>query len=594
MSGLVLEGPLAELREREIRLLHDIGDVLARLSAEGAADRDRLRDVADDLRNMFLMVVVVGEFNAGKSTFINALLGENLLPTGITPTTEVIELIRYGEAASRKPVVRDDGVREWVHPNTGGPGVVLVDTPGTGSVFRKHEQIAKNFLHRSDLVIFVLSAKRAFAETDRLYLELIRDFGKKVVVVVNQIDLLEPREQADVRRFVQAQIEERLNLKPLIFMVSSRYALEGEPDSGLTAVRAHLRATFEQVSPAQQKLRAQLAFAQRLINRHREALESRLDLIGRNRERTSQIQRELETHSEGMTARLQLASAEMARVLDGVRERGMQFIDRHFRVHLPGRGPDNETLQKEFEEEVIGRALDQLVDLSNDYVNALVDSNRRYWQGIVARLNQLDDLLQDSIQGVDGGVYAEQRQALQDAIAIADAEMGAYSNAEMLAAMQERFQANLTGLGSSAGLSVLGAIAAALGIATPGAITLHVFALLGAVVGLPVAVGGGFFAVRYWRRLRRDVKEDFAGQLALLQRSYQEAMASLTDRERSRLLQYGRQILEPVFSHFAAVAESTERDLAALAEMEAEIAALQGEIDRVTAVQPTSTTQTEV
>lgn len=581
MTGMVLEGPLAELREREIRLLHDIGDVLARLSPEGEVDRGRLRDVAEDLRTLFLMVVVVGEFNAGKSTFINALLGDDLLPTGITPTTEVIELIRYGEQVSRKPVMREDGVREWTHPNTGGAGVVLVDTPGTGSIFRRHEQIAKGFLHRSDLVIFVLSAKRAFAETDRLYMELLRDYGKKVVVVVNQVDLLEAREQAEVRRFVQAQIEARLGLKPLIFMVSSRRALEGQLDSGLEAVRAHLYATFEQVSPAQQKLHTQLDFAQRLIKKHRAALEARLELVGRNREQTSRLQDELETHAAGLAAHLQTTSQEISRILDGVRQRGIRFIDKNFRVRLPGRAPDSEALQKEFEEEVVGRALDQIVDLTNDYVNALVDSNRRYWQGIVNRLNQLDILLQQEIRGVDGSVYAEQRVALQEAIALADAEMGAYSHTQMVTVMQERFKTNLTGLGTSVGLGLGGLIAAILGIITPHAITMYPLAFLSTVLGAPLALGGGVVAWRYWRRLRQDVKDDFAGQLELLERSYKQAMAELTERERNRLLQYGRQILEPVFNHFAAVVAATERDLAALDHLNAEIEDLRGQIDRV-------------
>lgn len=174
-----LDGTLAALRESEIRLLTDIGTTLAEMGEAAQQDRRRLLDVAQDLRDMFYLVVIIGEFNAGKSTFINALLGDNLLPVGITPTTEVIELIRYGEVANRKPVMREDGIREWTHPNTGAPGVALVDTPGTGSVFQKHEKTAKSFLHRSDLVVFVVSAKRAFAETERLYLELAKNYGKK-------------------------------------------------------------------------------------------------------------------------------------------------------------------------------------------------------------------------------------------------------------------------------------------------------------------------------------------------------------------------------------------------------------------------------
>lgn len=77
-------------------------------------------------------------------------MGDSLLPVGITPTTEVIELIRYADMPNRKPLMRAHGICEWAHPNTGAQGVAMVDTPGVGSVFQKHEKTAKDFLHRSD------------------------------------------------------------------------------------------------------------------------------------------------------------------------------------------------------------------------------------------------------------------------------------------------------------------------------------------------------------------------------------------------------------------------------------------------------------
>ncbi|NJL93490.1 MAG: GTP-binding protein [Anaerolineae bacterium] len=215
MTSIILEGPIAELREREVRLLHKIADAIGSTGADSEVDRQRLHRNAADLRDMFFLVVVIGEFNAGKSSFVNALLGDELLPMGATPTTEAIELVRYATERSRKPTLREDGVlREWAHPNTGAPGVVIVDTPGTGSVFERHERIAKDFLSRSDLVIFLLSAKRAFAQTEKLYLELARSYGKKIILVVNQIDLLDNKEQKDVLAFVRQQSKDLLNLEP--------------------------------------------------------------------------------------------------------------------------------------------------------------------------------------------------------------------------------------------------------------------------------------------------------------------------------------------------------------------------------------------
>src|SRR5260221_6327975 len=128
-SGIVLEGPIAELREREVRLLYDFADFTGQLGGgDAGGDRQRVLDTASDLREMFLMVVVIGEFNSGKSSFVNALLGDSILPMGITPTTDVIELIRYSPNKTHSDELRDDAIREWGHPNTGAPGIVIVDT----------------------------------------------------------------------------------------------------------------------------------------------------------------------------------------------------------------------------------------------------------------------------------------------------------------------------------------------------------------------------------------------------------------------------------------------------------------------------------
>ena len=72
-----LDGTLAALREEEIRLLTDIGSTLADMGDTAQEDRQRLLDVAHDLRDMFFLVVIIGEFNAGKSSFINAMLGDS-------------------------------------------------------------------------------------------------------------------------------------------------------------------------------------------------------------------------------------------------------------------------------------------------------------------------------------------------------------------------------------------------------------------------------------------------------------------------------------------------------------------------------------
>lgn len=571
-----LNGTLAALRESEIRLLTDIGATLAELGDAAQEDRRRLLDVAQDLRDMFFLVVVIGEFNAGKSSFINALLGDNLLPTGITPTTEVIELIRYAETPNRKPIMRDDGIREWGHPNTGAPGVALVDTPGTGSVFQKHERTAKAFLHRSDLVIFVVSAKRAFAETERLYLELAKHYGKKIILVMNQIDLLQPKEQAEVRRFIERQVEELLDLRPLLFMVSAKEALAaiksgapiiGDP-GGIEAVRAHLRGVFQEAPPAKQKLLAQLDLGERIVKNYQEIVQRKADLVNADTAKVREVERELDQQALGLDAQLQQARAEIERVFEGMRQRGMNFIDTHLSLSKIGRAPKREALQAEFQDVVVGRALRDITEATSGYINAVIDNSRLYWRSVIDRLNQLRDLMEQELTGLDAGVYAEQRENLQEAIRIAEAELKSYSTGRVAAEIQDIFQANLSRFTTSAAAAVIGLILTVLAVFVPGgaigATVIYSTATLAFVVGAPLAAIGSVFALRYYRRVTRDAKRDLHERIDQLEKAYFDALNDLTSRERSRLTQYGKQVLTPIFSRLEVLGQRYAAQQAAL------------------------------
>ncbi|MBX3064621.1 MAG: dynamin family protein [Anaerolineae bacterium] len=592
-STVTLEGPVAELREREIRLLHDIADHIGTLGTEGAADRQRLIDASTDLREMFYLVVVIGEFNAGKSTFVNALLGDTVLPMGITPTTDMIELIRYSPLATRMPNVRDDAVREWKHPNTGIPGVVIVDTPGTGSVFSKHEQIAKNFLHRSDLVIFVISAKRAFADTERLYLELAKNYGKKIIIVINQIDLLDTKEQNDVRAFVQRQVNELLDLRPPIFMVSAKKALNGEKsggllsgliggkdDYGLNAVRTYLKETFEQVPPAKQKLLTHLELARRLLQKYVGEVQSKLSLIGADTNAAEDLQREIEQQASNLDRQLNSTLVEVHNIFEAVRKRGDKFVEKNIRiVRATIRGVDKDALQKEFERDVIGDVIQRLTSTQEFYVNALVDSGRAYWRGVLERLNRMDALLKEEAASMDAATYADQRAALQSAMMMADVEMKNYTNQQVIDSIQTDFEANIRNFAYGAVGSIGGLIAVILAIATPGHLALYPLAAIGFVVGGLVALAGGGAAVVALRTAVNRARKQLNEKIDELENTYKDSLVKLTNHERNRLLQYGKQILTPVFSQLQALAQRLRDQQAEVSSYSERLSALDKEIN---------------
>ena len=593
MTSIVLEGPIADAREQEVRLLHETAEIVGQLGENNVEDKKRLQQNAADLQDMFFMVVVVGEFNAGKSTFVNALLGDELLPMGITPTTDAIELIRWSAQRHSEFTPQEGGVvREWLHPNTGGPGVVIVDTPGTGSVFRKHEQIAKGFLSRSDLVIFLLSAKRALAETERMYLELARDYGKKIVVVINQMDLVDRREQKEVRGFVQQQLSELLDLRPQIFMVSARQALKekggglfssasSDPGS-MNAVREHLRSLLDRVPPAKQKLYAQLDFLDSLTRKHIATLDEQIGLITSDTLLAESLRKELEQQAVTLDDQLTIAQRDIDRVFDEIRVRGRQFIEANLRVQRASHTLDRDEMREQFEKQVVSSAIDQIATISEQYVNEVVDSSRRYWRSILDRLTDLETKLSQEIGSVDATGYAEQRAALQEAIAIADAELKTYTDNSLAENLRNTFRANLVGFTAGFTAVMAGILAVVVGVAAHGAVVATTTGVLGTLVLGPVLlVGGGAAAVLYWRKIKRDANRELEERLEALRTSYHQAMVDLTNRERSRLLQYGQQILSPVFSQLNVLRDRYEAQRTALQDKADRSVTLRQRIDAI-------------
>ena len=168
-----------------------------------AADLQRFREAREQLSGLFLLVIA-GEFNSGKSSFINALLGERVLPEGVTPTTDRINLLRHGPAVSEQQL--ESFLLERTHPAELLREITVVDTPGTNAIIRRHEELTRDFVPRSDLVLFVTSADRPFTESERTFLEQIREWGKKIVFVINKIDILtEAADRDQVISYVRGQ-----------------------------------------------------------------------------------------------------------------------------------------------------------------------------------------------------------------------------------------------------------------------------------------------------------------------------------------------------------------------------------------------------
>jgi small GTP-binding protein len=267
----ILNQEQEELLKRTRATLGHLRDVLADTAAL-AEDRAALADSIRQLDELFLLVVA-GEFNSGKSAFINALLGQPLLEEGVTPTTSQIYLLKYGDKAEEKPV--EKGVWVQMAPVEILEKISIVDTPGTNAILREHEALTAEFIPRSDLVLFVTSADRPFTESERAFLTRIRDWGKKIVLVVNKVDILSGDQEVDqVVDFVSNAARDLVGEVQTVFPVSARQAKQakaGQPQlwqpSGFEPLEDYIRETLDDEGRFRLKLLNPLGIGHKLVEK---------------------------------------------------------------------------------------------------------------------------------------------------------------------------------------------------------------------------------------------------------------------------------------------------------------------------------------
>lgn len=217
-----------------------------------------------------LLVAVMGEFNAGKSSLVNALAGDAIAPVGVTPTTATINVLRFGPRGGRVSY-HDGTTRELgaasVGPFLAGLGdreaatvrqvevfaplealrrVEIVDTPGLNSLRPEHEKVARDFLVDADALVWVFAAGQAAKATEREALRLAHAAGKRVLGVLNKIDRAEPDELAAIVRHVESTLGDLVEgVIPLSAQVALAARQRGEAaTAGLDALEARLDSIF--------------------------------------------------------------------------------------------------------------------------------------------------------------------------------------------------------------------------------------------------------------------------------------------------------------------------------------------------------------
>ncbi|MBN1663109.1 MAG: dynamin family protein [Deltaproteobacteria bacterium] len=214
--------------------------------AQKLGDAESAEILQDRLANLqsAALFVIVGEVKSGKSSFVNALLGEDICEVAPDPCTAGIQELVYGDDV-KKTQLGDQWERVAL-PAGVLKEISIVDTPGTNSIIRRHETITENYIPRSDLVIFVFPAKNPHTGTAWELLDLVRkEWRRKTIFVLQQADLASQHELSTNLERVKQYAHERNIQNPVVFAVSAKREQEGASDSGFAEFREFLRKAVE-------------------------------------------------------------------------------------------------------------------------------------------------------------------------------------------------------------------------------------------------------------------------------------------------------------------------------------------------------------
>ncbi len=311
-----------------------------------------------------LLVTVMGEFSSGKSTFVNAFIGADVAPTGITPTTATINVVRYGRERGGRIIARDGTTLElgWDDLMTHMRGLTpdaaraidrveilvplpqlekinIVDTPGLNSIQPEHEATARAFIARADAVVWVFTANQGGKASEKKALQSIRDEGKRVLAVMNKSDQLSEAEVGEVVTFISGTLGD---LVETIVPVSARNALEhkrgkSKDDGNWPALSTALEERFFQQARQLKRdacarvLRGVVGEAQSLLARSRQRAGDAAEAARKARDELDRSARQFS--GEGVIGERKQLSEHMAllyrraarEVLDLVRPRRLPF-----------------------------------------------------------------------------------------------------------------------------------------------------------------------------------------------------------------------------------------------------------------------------
>ena len=558
----VVDAKVQTLLRREQRLLVELRETLDR---EQADERRRVDELLATLEDLFT-IVIVGEFNAGKSSLINALFGARLRVEGPIPVDDVISILRFADQPSQRRL--SDYVTEQFYPVEFLRNITLVDTPGTNSIVQRHQEITEDYIPRADLVLFVTSIDRPLSESERKFLEYIREWGKKVVFVLNKIDTKSEDEIVQVVDYLKSNVRSIFGFDALIFPLSTKTMARFD------ALENYIFKVLSEKERVRIKLSAPLETVLSLSKKQFLMIESRREVLAADKARIESIEAQLEKARADLEGNFRQFVVRIDNLMMDLERRGLDFLDNYVRIQHVMLLRNSLRFREEFERQVFQGWKGNIDTTIQEAVDWLVKENMKLWNTTVDQFHRRAeaDARNEEIIGRVGREFAYNREEVYARMrSNAEQRLSSYDvNVESRRIIEHAMRAVLHSFG-------LGAGALGLGYLLTTAVTSTAVDVTGLTAATMLLVTS-FLILPY---KRSKAKDEFRRRIEELRAQLGESLNRESTTEIDRMLRSITSAFEPYQRFYAAESEKIERFATKLTSVEGEARAITAEIERL-------------
>ncbi len=574
MLQSILTEDQAKLLRDEKQALADIRVALTNLDVPREA-LETLQQAILQLDELFLLVVV-GEFNAGKSALVNALLGEKVLAEGVTPTTTRVTLVKWGERIAEKVV--DENFATFTHPLPLLREMNIVDTPGTNAVIRHHERLTNEFVPRSDLVLFVTSADRPMTESERQFLERIRAWGKKVVITLNKLDMFEDGSAlGEVRDFVLKHATDVLGFTPEFFPVSAKWAQRAKMEdskaesqrlrqaSRIDALEKYIFDTLDDAARLQLKFANPLGVAEHIVDEAHASASAQADALNEDKETVYAVEAVMNAYERELNSELAPRLAEVENILTRLQQRGLDFFDNTIRLTKIADLARGDKVRAQFEKQVLADVPQQIEERVHRLIDWLVDKDLHQWQQVMTYLQRRQARYTEHIVGAGVAPLDTRRRALIDSVGkTAQTIVDTYDRNQEATELASQVESAV------AQVALLEAGAVGLGALVTFAIASSAADITGLLLSGTLAIVG-FFVIPY---KRKQAKDRFTEKMQALRERLLRALSTQFNNEAENAITRMKDGVAPYTRFVRAERERVEKAQSQLEELRRRLSGL--------------------